>query len=229
MVVANDRPVRSLLKAYDADCEVCFKAFDQCQLGARDAAEDDACQVALDACVRGGMIDRDDEGDDDKDDDDAGDEGANNGTNNGGNDDKDGGGDDGANNGANNGEDNDDDAGADDDDDDGDAGVDDDDGDAGVDEDDDDDGEADDPAGGDPDKKALLEAVRACVSDARDCTDAAGADVRACLSKLRACVKEVLASSFEGVCTGQRAACERNDASREARRSVEQLCEGGLR
>lgn len=204
------------LKAYDADCEVCFKAFDQCQLGALDATEEDACQIALDACVRGGMIDDDE-------DDDGGaaggddDDGSNNGdvdvdageVADGGASEPD---DDGDSNDA--GVDNDD-----DDDDDGDAEQD-----AGVDEDDDDGG----VTGGDPGKKALLEAVRECVSDARDCTDAADADARACLSTLRACVKEVLSSSFEGVCNDQIARCDRDNAPREARRSVAQLCEGGL-
>ncbi len=47
---------RDWLRNYDENCEVCFKAFELCGKGARDQAETDACQTALDACVRGGLI-----------------------------------------------------------------------------------------------------------------------------------------------------------------------------
>src|SRR5690606_4082348 len=51
------------LKTYDENCDVCFQAFELCQRGAQDEATSDACQVALDSCVRGGLVK--DDGEDD--------------------------------------------------------------------------------------------------------------------------------------------------------------------
>lgn len=53
---------REWLKGYHDDCQVCFNAFEQCGRGAVSDAETEACQVALDACVRGGLIDEEDGG-----------------------------------------------------------------------------------------------------------------------------------------------------------------------
>lgn len=43
------------LKSYNEDCQVCFKAFEQCQNGARSSRDEQACQIALNSCVRGGL------------------------------------------------------------------------------------------------------------------------------------------------------------------------------
>jgi hypothetical protein len=77
---------RDWLRNYDENCEVCFKAFELCGKGARDQAEIDACQTALDACVRGGLIkdDGNDNGGEDADGGAAVGDG-NNGNDNGGN------------------------------------------------------------------------------------------------------------------------------------------------
>jgi len=46
---------REWLENYDAHCSACFQAFDLCEQGAEEA-ELDSCQLALDACVRGGLL-----------------------------------------------------------------------------------------------------------------------------------------------------------------------------
>lgn len=53
---------REWLKGYHDDCQTCFAAFEQCERGSISDAETSACQIALDACVRGGLIDEGDGG-----------------------------------------------------------------------------------------------------------------------------------------------------------------------
>ena len=211
---------REWLSNYDEDCDVCFKAFEMCQRGALDDDEQAACEVALDACVRGGMID--DEGDDDGD-----------------GDDEDGGVDDGDV----------DDGRGDDDDDDGDLDEDDQDNDGDVDNGDVDDGDVDDDDGrgddgddGDADdgddevddddlgddKEAILEEIKVCLADVRDCVRDPDQDRRACVDDLRTCVKGALEGAFDSICEGQINACIERGASRRALESVQSLCEDGV-
>lgn len=47
---------REWLIGYDTHCNDCFDAFTLCQKGAVDDQERDTCQLAMDTCVRGGLI-----------------------------------------------------------------------------------------------------------------------------------------------------------------------------
>lgn len=210
------------LEGYDRHCEACFVAFELCEKGARDDDELVACQVALEACMRGGLIvNGEDGGVDDGD---------------GGNDDAD----------ADGGVDDADadvvgDGGIDDDDDDGDeddqidedqdAGGDADAG-AGDDDDADDDGDADDDAddgdGADGGDDELVEAVGVCLEEGKGCLASDDTEVRQCLSDLKQCVKGVLAGRFESICSEQVRACRAEGGSREKIESVERQCRSHL-
>jgi hypothetical protein len=231
------------LQDYDANCDVCFKAFELCEKGAaEDQATLDACQTALDSCVKGGLI-KDDEDDADADDENADDNGeeeedADAGVEDDGDDN---GGDDG--NVDNGEEEEEEDAGVEDDGDDN-NGDDDgnvDNGEEEEEEDADEDVDVDeavDEANGDNDgdnngqpgdqaKAELIEAIQACLDDASTCFQADNADVRECLDGLKTCVDEALDGAFEGVCEDQRDRCEERDASDEEVESVNDLCEAG--
>lgn len=47
---------RDWLKNYDGHCDVCFAAFELCEKAADGAEELDACELAMNTCVRGGLI-----------------------------------------------------------------------------------------------------------------------------------------------------------------------------
>jgi len=184
------------LKSYNEDCQVCFKAFEQCQDGARSSRDDQACQIALNSCVRGGL--------------------------------QSGGGDD-------DGEVSTDDGGAGS----GDAGTPDDVGsdDAGVIDDDDDDADADagasDPgdvdadadAGVDDNKGELIEDVKQCLEQVRDCVNAANADKKACIGELKSCVRDAISKSFRDLCDREISQCVRDRVPQEALDSVRKQCE----
>ncbi len=197
---------REWLKGYFDDCQVCFTAFEQCERGSISADETSACQVALDACVRGGLKDDGDDdavdggaADDDQDDDGKVDE---------------------ADAGVDLGDDDDADAG-DANDDDADAGdADDVDVDAG---DEDDDGKAEDP-----NKGKLIEDVGVCLADLRTCIGADNADRRACIGELKSCVKEAVSGAFQGVCQTQINECVKERVPASALERVRDLCEEAL-
>lgn len=200
---------RSWLESYDRQCGVCFDAFELCQKGAEDADQLAACQVAMDACVRGGLVDgagpdvvdspdedlaSDDAGerlDDDADvDEDAADA--------------------------------DDDADAEDD-----AGDDDD----ALDEQDGGAGGGLRPGDGqdiDPTKEKLIEAVEQCLVEVRACLSPDDADPTQCVQAVEGCVKQALASTFEDVCSEQVSRCRAEDGRSERVRSVERQCEARL-
>lgn len=191
---------REWLKGYHDDCQVCFKAFEQCKVGAASADEQDACQVALDACVRGGLETPADPGDGGVDDGDDGDADGDAGVGSGGSDDPS---DDG---------DGDSDAGVDDGDTDGDA-------DAG-----------DNGGGGaqDPGKVDLIDDIGECLDQIRSCLNAPSADTEACIDDLKGCVKTAIDGAFENLCDHQISACVKERVPEDALQSVRDLCEDSL-
>lgn len=190
---------RAWLEGYDRHCEACVVAFELCGKGAVDDDERIACQVAMDACIRGGLlgseedggvadedaaVDADDDADvyvvDDDDVDDVEDEDAYE---------------------ADAGEVYED------------AGIED--ADAGADDD------ADDA---EDERDELVTAVGVCLEQARACLADEEVEVRQCLGDLRRCVKGALAGSFESTCQAQVRSCRESGGSHEMVLSVERQC-----
>lgn len=207
---------REWLKRYDEHCNACFDAFKLCQLGAEDDATRDACQVALDACVRGGLVDDNGDGDTPNDPDDgAGDDDTST---------------DDAGTGSGNDDAPTDDGSAGDDDtstDDGATSDDDADFDEDIDEARDDNGDdvADEP--GVRVREEVVENVRLCLEQGNACLTGGG-DFRDCVRALKACVREALDDAFDELCIEQLKLCRVDGSAEELVSSVERLCEGGL-
>ncbi|MET0342641.1 MAG: hypothetical protein ABW252_16670 [Polyangiales bacterium] len=223
---------RRWLEGFDRHCDACFAAFDLCKLGA-EPDELESCRIAMDACVRGGLLGEDDadasvDGDaaveEDPDAVDASFE-----------DDADAGVDPDAE--VDGGDDVivDDDAGLDvPDDDDADEDADESADEDAIAEEDIDGGAGDDDAGDaglddrERAKEVLISEIGQCLELARGCLEPEDADAAQCVSGLQQCVQQALEEAFEVICTEQVRACRAEKQSRANVERVERECRANL-
>ncbi|HEY6878185.1 MAG TPA: hypothetical protein VI299_09200 [Polyangiales bacterium] len=221
---------REWLQNYDGHCNVCFEAFELCQKAAESQGVLDACEVAMNTCVRAGLVDQD-----------AGTVGEDASVEDEANQDRD----------AGNEADFDEDADVVDDDsifDEEDAGAGQRDAgrgrgsrrrDAGANLETDasfadaadagslvDQGDAGGAQSADDSKAQLVENIQACLATAGACLN--GGEPAQCLGALRTCVKTTLQSTFQNVCTRQIGACRNERGPRPALESVERICARNL-
>lgn len=220
---------REWLQNYEGHCNVCFEAFELCQSAADSKGVLDACELAMNTCVRAGLVDQDAGT---VDEDASVEEDANEDTD------------------AGKDADVDEDADVVDED----STVDEEDADAGqqdvgagkgprrdaganletdagfadaVDASNvDNQRDAGDSESADDSKAQLTGNIQACLAAARVCLD--GGEPAQCLGELRTCVKTTLQGTFQNLCTRQIGACRDERGPRPALESVERICARNL-